>query len=63
MKELSVKDGRLLAYLEDTKNWRVPPMSSMCKIIGTKSKGEVFRVLKKLQKSKLIDKDYKPKQL
>lgn len=42
------KEQKLIDFIKDLNNWRLPSYSVMCKHIGIKSKGSMFKLLKKI---------------
>jgi len=53
----------LLDFMRDTNNWRAPEFTKIMAQFGWKSKNQVFRELKKLQKLGFLDERYKPIQV
>jgi len=42
------KEQKLIDFIKDFNNWRLPSYEAMCKHIGIKSKGSMFNLLKKI---------------
>lgn len=47
---------QLYKYLEDDKNWRLPPFSELCEYMSIKSKSEMFELMYQLKAKGLIKK-------
>jgi len=42
------KEQKLIDFIKDLNNWRLPSYGAMCKYTGIKSKGSMFNLLKKI---------------
>ena len=50
---MNEQEKKLIDFIKDFNNWRLPSYGAMCKHIGIKSKGSMFDLLKKIGANRL----------
>lgn len=51
---LTAKEKKLLKFIQDHRNWRIPSYGQLLKIGVYKSKGSIYKAIKKFRENKLI---------